>query len=145
MNYRNYPRRKRFHTPQGILVSAKALIHKFETYLIRLCLSFTQFKPIFHCEVGLRWLPNANEMSTNNMKCTWPTRKFCVGDRTQPIFHWLSFGFCVGGKANFIFRIGGNTNLSIFRYQDAGIPNAKLWRWGSKPMPGPNANGFASQ
>ena len=26
-----------------------------------------------------------------------------------------------------------------------GIGNAKLWHWGSKPMPEPNANGFASQ
>ena len=25
------------------------------------------------------------------------------------------------------------------------LGDAKVWRWGSKPMPGPNANGFASQ
>ena len=35
--------------------------------------------------------------------------------------------------------------LAFFRYQDIGIPNAKLWRLGSKPMGGPSANGFASQ
>ena len=39
----------------------------------------------------------------------------------------------------------GNANLSFFRYQHVGIGNAKLWRWGSEPTPGPNANGFASQ
>ena len=33
----------------------------------------------------------------------------------------------------------------VFRYQHVGIPNAKFWRWGSKPTPGPNANVFASQ
>ena len=79
------------------------------------------------------------------MKCTWPTRKFCVGDPTQPTFHWLALGFCVGGSANLMFRVGGNANFSVFRYQHVGIPMAKLWIWGSKPMPGPNANGFASQ
>ena len=35
--------------------------------------------------------------------------------------------------------------FSVFIYQDVGIGNAKLWRWGSKPMQVPNANGFASQ
>ena len=51
-------------------------------------------------------------------------------------------GFCVGGNTNLIFRVGGNANFSVFRYQHVGIPNAKLWRWGTKPMPGPNANGL---
>ena len=30
-------------------------------------------KPIFHWKLGLRWLQNANEIYTKNMKCTWPT------------------------------------------------------------------------
>ena len=34
---------------------------------------------------------------------------------------------------------------AFFWNQHVGIPNTKLWRWGSKPTPGPNANGFASQ
>ena len=33
------------------------------------------------------WLPNANEIDTNNMKCTWPMRRFCVWYPTQHIFH----------------------------------------------------------
>ena len=41
----------------------------------------------------------------------------------------------------FINRVGGNANFSVFRYQHVGIPNAKLWRWGSYA----NGNGFASQ
>ena len=52
-----------------------------------------------------------------------------------PIFHLLMLGVCVGGNANF----------SVFGYQHVGIFNVKLWRWGSKPTRGPNANGFASQ
>ena len=69
------------------------------------------------------------------MKCTWLTREFCIGDPTQPIFHLFTLRVGVGGDANF----------SVFRYQHVGIPNAKLWHWGSKPTRGPNANGFASQ
>ena len=51
----------------------------------------------------------------------------------------------VGINANFSFRVGGNASFSVFRYQHVGIPNAKLWRWGSKQTQGPNVNGFASQ
>ena len=67
---------------------------------------------------------------------TWPTQEFCVGDPMPPISHWPALGFCVGGNTNFMFRFGGNANFSIFRYQHVGIPNSKLWRWGSKPTPG---------
>ena len=48
----------------------------------------------------------------------------------------------IGGNAHFRFGVGG---FRIFRYQHVGIPKAKLWRWGCKPTPGPNAKGFASQ
>ena len=44
-----------------------------------------------------------------------------------------------------MFGIGENADFCVFRYQHIGIANAKLWRWGSKQMPGPKANGFASQ
>ena len=43
-----------------------------------------------------------------------------------------------------MFRIGGNANFSVFSYKHVGIPDAKLWRSGFEPTPGPNANGFAS-
>ena len=103
-------------------------------------------KSIFHCKLGSRWVSNANKMSPNNMKCTWPTRKFCVGDPTQPIFHCLALGFCVGGNAYFMFCVGGNANFSAFGYQHVGIPmQRKISRLGSKLMQGPNASVFASQ
>ena len=39
-------------------------------------------------EMGfLRWLPNAIEIYTEKMKCTWPTHDIYVWDPTQPIFH----------------------------------------------------------
>ena len=43
------------------------------------------------------------------------------------------------------FALGLTQVFCVFRYQHVGIGNAKLWRWGSKPTPVPNANGFASQ
>ena len=54
---------------------------------------------------------------------------------------------CVGvwGNANFKIRVGGNANFSVFGYQHVGISKAILWHWGSKPTPGPNVNGLASQ
>ena len=44
----------------------------------------------------------------------------------QPIFHWLALGFSVRGNANFMFLVGGNANLSVFRYQHFGILNAEF-------------------
>ena len=99
-------------------------------------------KPVFNCKLGSRCVTNTIEMSTNNMKCTWPIQIFCISDSTQPIFHWLALGFCVGGNANLIFCVGGAANFSVFRYQHVGISNTKLWCWRSQPMPGPNTNGF---
>ena len=46
-----------------------------------------------------RWLPNANEIDTNDMKCTCPTFRFVLG----------------------VTRI-----LAVFRYQHVGIRNAIL-------------------
>ena len=69
--------------------------------------NYFTLKLIFHWIPGLSWPPNANEIDTKNMKCTWPTRK--------------KIRFGVGGKANF----------HVFRYQHVGIGNAKLWHWGS--------------
>ena len=37
-------------------------------------------------------LPNANEIDTKNMKCTWPMRAPMQGDPTRPIFHVLALG-----------------------------------------------------
>ena len=55
------------------------------------------FKPIFYWKLCLRRLPNTSESDTNNMKSTWPTREFCIGDPTPPIFHLLALGVGIGG------------------------------------------------
>ena len=56
-----------------------------------------------------------------------------------------TLGFRVGGNPKFEILVGGNVNFSVFVYQHVGTSKAKLWRLGSKPMPRPNANGFALQ
>ena len=43
------------------------------------------------------------------------------------------------------FALGIAHIFSVFRYQHVGTGNAKLWRWGSKPTPVNNVNGFESQ
>ena len=53
-------------------------------------------KPIFHWKLGSRWLPNANEINTKNMKCTWPTPKFCVGTQRNLHSTGLRLGFASG-------------------------------------------------
>ena len=68
------------------------------------------------------------------MKSTCPTPAPRVGDPMPPIFHLLVLVVSVGGYANFSVRGRGNANFSVFSYQHVGIPNAKLWLWGSKPM-----------
>ena len=45
-------------------------------------------KPVF----TENWLPNANEIDTKNMKCTWPMQDPMPGDPKQTIFHWLALG-----------------------------------------------------
>ena len=116
-------------------------------------------KPIFHWKTSLRWVPDANEIDINNMKCTCPTRKFCIGDPTPPIFHWLASGVGVGGNANFRFGVGGYPMQPIFHWLALGgfaLGDSKIcvtWRkryqhvgiFALGDAKVPNANSFASQ
>ena len=50
----------------------------------------------------------------------------------------------VGGwpqNANFSQKMPKYTNMLVY----FALGDVKVWRWGSKPTPVPNANGFASQ
>ena len=87
----------------------------------------------------VRWLSpyftaNWVEMSTNNMKSTWPMGEFCFWDSTRPIFHIFVLVVCIGRNPKVSARIGGNENFSIFRYKHVGIPKDKLLRRGYCPM-----------
>ena len=66
-------------------------------------------KPIFHCKLSSRWVPNANEMSTNNMKCTWPTQNFSIGSR---------WGFALGVTQILAFL---HTNMLVYPTQNCGV------------------------
>ena len=63
----------------------------------------------------------------------------------QPLYHWLALGFCVRVTQILYFALGVTYILAFLDTNMLVISKAKLWRWGSKPTPGPNANGFASQ
>ena len=99
-------------------------------------------KPIFHWKWASRWLPNANAIYTQKKKCTWPTPYFCVGTQCNLYSTGLRLGFA-SGKTQILGLASGD--FRVFRYQHVGIPKGKVWRWGCKPTPGPDANGLASQ
>ena len=94
-------------------------------------------KPIFYWKLGSRWLPNANEINTKNMKCTWPTPELCVGTQRNLYSIGLRLGFA-SGKTQILGFVSGKTQIR-------GFANAKFWRPGYCPTPTPNARNFASQ
>ena len=62
------------------------------------------------------------------MKCTCPTQGPNARDPTQPIFHLLALGFCVGGNASFRFCVGemqilafSDTNMLVSPTQNSGV------------------------
>ena len=84
-------------------------------------------KPIFHWKWGSRWVTNANEIYTKNMKYTWPTPAFCVGANAN-------FRFGAGGLAsgNANFHIS-DTNMLVSPTQNSGIGGIAQRQ---PPMPG---------
>ena len=91
-------------------------------------LSTVIVKPIFHWKLALCWVPNANEINTKSMKCTWATQDFCVGDPTQPIFHCLPLGFGLGPTQILSFASGEkglrwlqDTNMLVSPTQNSGV------------------------
>ena len=51
-------------------------------------------KAMFHQKQGSRWVPNANEIDTNNMKCTYPNANPTLAYPTQTIFHCSPVSVC---------------------------------------------------
>ena len=77
-------------------------------------------------------MPDANEIDINNMKCTYPTRKFCVGDPYSIDWRWgfasgvtQILGFGVGGDAHLRVGVGGDafsdTNMLVSPTQNSGV------------------------
>ena len=92
-------------------------------------------KPIFHWKWGSRWVPNANETYTKNIKCTWPTPAFCVGTQCNLYSTGWRWGLA-SGKTQILAL--GNAKI----YQHVGISNAKFWRRGHFPTPTPRRQVF---
>ena len=105
-------------------------------------------KPIFHWKWGSRWVPNANEIYTKNMKCTWPMPAFCVGTQCNLYSTGLRLGF-TSSKTQILGFALAKTQIKRFVlapiYQHVGISNAKFWRQGRCPAPTPDARYFVSQ
>ena len=103
-------------------------------------------KPIFHLKMGLRWVPDANEIYTNHMKCTCPTQRPNARDPMQPIFHW---GFASGQTQIYLFlhRDKHKFNfLRFFIYQHVGIlalGDAKVLSFALGDAKLPDASSFA--
>ena len=87
------------------------------------------------------------------MKCTWQTRKCCVGDPPPPIFHW-KWGSRWVANANEIYTKKKNvhgqckklaspntkdTNMLVF----LALGNAKVLSFALGDAKVPNANDFA--
>ena len=87
-----------------------------------------------------RWVPNATKNETNNMKSKWPTPASHVGTQRHLYSTCSHWGLALGVTQILAFAFSGNAIICVFRYQHVGIPNAKLWHWGSKSTRGPNAN-----
>ena len=70
---------------------------------------------IFHKKKGLGWVPNANEIDTNNVRCTWSTQAPMLEDTTQPIFHLLTLGVVLD-KSGVGLGLQGysDTNMLVF-------------------------------
>ena len=108
-------------------------------------LDIFSLKPIFHWKLGSRWIPNASEIYTKEMKYTWPTPAFCVGTQSNLYSTDWRRGLALGltqilGLALGVWR--RETQIFTFRYQHVGIPNAKLWHQGHCPTPAPDARYF---
>ena len=81
-------------------------------------------KPIFHRKLGSRWVPNANEIYTKNMKYTWPTPEFCVGTRRNLYSTGLRLDFASGKTQLLGFASGKTRKMCVTqrqRYQHVSI------------------------
>ena len=94
--------------------------------------------PIFQWKWGSRWVPNANETYTKNLKCTWPASAFCAG--TQRNLYSTGWRRGLASGKTQILALG---NAKICQHDD--ISKAKFWRQGHCPTPTPDARYFASQ
>ena len=85
-----------------------------------------KLKPIFHQKPCSRWLPNENEIDTNNMKSTWLTQAPTRGYPTRPILHLLALGshWARRGRRGF-----SDTNMLVSETRIACIVSGPQREW----------------
>ena len=93
--------------------------------LISISLYQESLKPIFYWKLVSRWLPNANEINTKNIKCTCPTPEFCVGTRCNLYSTGLRLGLASGktqilGLASCVFAFS-DTNMLVSPRRKCGV------------------------
>ena len=74
----------------------------------------------------LRWVTNMNEMSTNNVKCTWPMRDFALGTRCDLYSTCSHWGFALGETQISSFMLGV---MQMLAYLDTNMlvsPNSRI-------------------
>ena len=54
----------------GFKITAALILHFIRVIIISSLSLIYTLQPIFHWKLGLRWLPNANEINTKYTKCT---------------------------------------------------------------------------
>ena len=103
------------------ILSFSIVVYKYISYQPYRC---TCLKPIFHQKLGSRWVPNANETYTKNMKCTWPTPAFCVGTQRNLYSTGWHRGLASGKTQLFGFASGKTRKMCVTqrqKYQHVGI------------------------
>ena len=104
--------------PTSMNKSPTTLLHySFSSH--RTCIR--KLKPIFHWRWGSRWIPNANEIYTKNMKCTWPTPVFCVGTQRNLYSTYWRRGLASGKTQILALGNAKYTNMLVSPTQNSGV------------------------
>ena len=107
--------RHRSNTSEGISVTSAAASdgHQSQDDSETVSINFVSFqilKPIFHWKWASHWLPDANEIYTQKMKCTWPMPEFCVRTQRNLYSTGLHLGFASGKTQILGFASDKNAN-----------------------------------
>ena len=95
--------------------------------------------------------PNANEIDTKTVECTWPTPEFCVGTQRNLYSIGLCLGFASGKTQLLGFTLGKTQNIMSPNARDTNmlvffaLGNAKVVSFVLADAKVPNTSSFAPQ
>ena len=91
------------------------------------CITHSAFgdpvKPIFHQKLCLRGLPNVNEIDTNKMKSTWPTRTQATHTQCKPYSTRLRWG------SRWPFGLAFGFALAVWAHDGGCFGSARVFRY----------------